>query len=72
MGKWKIYSANFIIEHIWRHFCLVIWGPETKLNTQNFEIQVPKGTHFVKGFEILSRNSFNGSKMVLSCSEGRF
>jgi hypothetical protein len=47
-------------------------GSETKLYTQNFEIQVPKGTPFVKGFEILSKNSFNGSKMVLSCSEGRF
>jgi hypothetical protein len=40
--------------------------------TQKFEFQVPKGTPFVKGFKILSRNSFNGSKMVLSCSEGRF
>jgi hypothetical protein len=30
----------------------ISWGPETKLNTQNFEIQVPKGTPFVKGFEI--------------------
>jgi hypothetical protein len=49
-----------------------MWGPETKLNTQNFEIQVLKGTLFVKGFEILSINSFNGSKMVLSCSVGRF
>jgi hypothetical protein len=72
MGKWKNYQANFIIEQIWRHFCLEIWGPETKLYTQNFEIQVSKGTPFVKGSEILSRNSFNGSKMVLSCSEGRF
>jgi hypothetical protein len=43
-----------------------------KLYTQNFEIQVPKGTPFVKGFEILSRNRFHGSKMVLLCSEGRF
>jgi hypothetical protein len=24
-------------------FCWVIWGPKTKLITQNFEIQVPKG-----------------------------
>jgi hypothetical protein len=67
MEKWKIYVANFIIEQIWRHFCLVICGPETKLYTQNFEIQVPKGTPFIKGFEILSRNSFYGSKIVLSC-----
>jgi hypothetical protein len=71
MGKWKIYEANIIIEQIWRHFCVVIWGPETKLYIQNFEIQVPKGTPFVKGFEILSRNIFHGSKMVLSCSEGK-
>jgi hypothetical protein len=51
MEKWKMYWANFIIEQIWRHFCLVIWGPEKKkLYSQNFEIQVPKGTPFCKGF----------------------
>jgi hypothetical protein len=50
MGKWKIYLANFIIEQIWRPFCLVTWGPETKPNTQNFEIQVHKGTPLVKVF----------------------
>jgi hypothetical protein len=52
---------------------LVILGPETKLYTQNFQkIQVPKGTPLAKGFEILSRNSFHGLKMVLSGSEGGF
>jgi hypothetical protein len=50
MGKWKIYWANFIIEQIWRRFSEVIWGPETKLYTQNFEFQVPKGTPLVKVF----------------------
>jgi hypothetical protein len=40
--------------------------PETKQNTQNFEIQVPKGTPLVKVLEILSRNGFHGVKMVLS------
>jgi hypothetical protein len=53
MGKWKIYYANFIQEQIGRHFCSVILDPEIKPYTQNFEIQVPKGTPFVKGFEIL-------------------
>jgi hypothetical protein len=43
---------------------LVIWCPETKQNPQNFEIQVPKGTPLVKSFEILSRNSFHGLKIV--------
>jgi hypothetical protein len=37
----------------------VIWGPKTKLNTQNFEIQVPKGTPFVKGFEIFVKEQFS-------------
>jgi hypothetical protein len=59
MGKWKIYQANFIIEQIWRRFCLVTWDPETKLNTQNFEIQVPKGTPFVKGFEIFVKGQIS-------------
>jgi hypothetical protein len=59
MGKWKIYWANSIIEQIWRHFCLVIWSPETKLNAQNFEFQVPKGTPFVKGFEIFVKEQFS-------------
>jgi hypothetical protein len=43
---------------------------KTKQKTQNFEIQVPKGTLLVKVFKILSRKSFHGLKMVLSCSEG--
>jgi hypothetical protein len=47
-------------------------GSKKKLYAQNFQIQVPKGTPFVKGFEIFSKNSFNSSKLVLSCSEGRF
>jgi hypothetical protein len=47
-------------------------GSETKLYTQNFEIQVSKGTPIAKGFEILSKNSFHGSKTVLSGSEGGF
>jgi hypothetical protein len=47
-----------MIEQIWRHFCLVIWGPETKLNTQKFEVQVLKGTRLVKGFEIFVKEQF--------------
>jgi hypothetical protein len=42
---------------------MVTWGPETKLNTQNFEIQVTKGTLLVKVFEILPKNSFHGLKV---------
>jgi hypothetical protein len=34
MGKRKIFSANFIVEQIWRQFWSVIWGSETKLDTQ--------------------------------------
>jgi hypothetical protein len=40
------------------------------LHTQNFKVQVPKGTPLVNVFEILSRNGFHGLKMVLSCPEG--
>jgi hypothetical protein len=38
---------------------LVIWDPETKLNTQNFEIQVPQGTPLVKGVEIFVKEQFS-------------
>jgi hypothetical protein len=44
MGNWKIFSANFIVEQIWWHFCLVFWGPEAKLHAESFEIRSPKGT----------------------------
>jgi hypothetical protein len=46
-----------------RFLCIISWCSETKQNTQNFEIQVPKGTPPVKVFEILV--------LVLSCLEGR-
>jgi hypothetical protein len=65
-GKMKILFSEFQPR---RHFCLVSWCPETKQNTQNFEIQVPKGILLVKVFEISSRNGFRGLKMVLSCSK---
>jgi hypothetical protein len=43
MRKWKFCSANFIVELIWRRHCWVIWGPKTKLQTQNFEMCKFKG-----------------------------
>jgi hypothetical protein len=58
MGKWKYCSANVIIELIWRHHYWVIWGPKTKLQTQNFEIRKFKGflqiPNFKRFFEFLS------------------
>jgi hypothetical protein len=36
-----------------------LFSPETKLNTQNFEIQVSKGNPFVKGFEIFVKEQFS-------------
>jgi hypothetical protein len=57
-------TQNFILEQIWRHFCIDSWCPETKQNTQNFEIQVLKGTPIVQVFEILSRNGFHGVQKV--------
>jgi hypothetical protein len=35
------------------------------LHTQNFEVQVPKGTPLVKVFEILSRNGFNENGSIV-------
>jgi hypothetical protein len=34
-------------------------GPETKLNTHNFEIQVPNGNPFAKGFEIFIKGQIS-------------
>jgi hypothetical protein len=36
----KVFLANFILELIWQHFCLVIRGLETKLNTQIWEFEI--------------------------------
>jgi hypothetical protein len=58
MGKWKFCYANFIIEQIWRHFCLVIWGAIIELNTQNFEIKVPKGIFFLDFVKDRPANGF--------------
>jgi hypothetical protein len=44
------------------HRTEVIWGPETKLNTQNFEIQVPKGTPLVKGLRFCQGTVFMARK----------
>jgi hypothetical protein len=40
------------------------------LHTQNFEVQVSKGTPLVKVFGNFPRNGFHGLKMVSSCSKG--
>jgi hypothetical protein len=66
----KILLSEFHPRTILTDFSLVSWCLKTKQNTQNFEIQVPKGTPLVKVFEILSRNGFHVLKMVLSCSKG--
>jgi hypothetical protein len=42
MGNLRVCWANLIVEQIWGHFSLVIWGPETELQTQNYEIWGPK------------------------------
>jgi hypothetical protein len=43
-GKMKIFLCEFYPRTNLTAFCLVSWYPETKQNTQNFEIQVPEGT----------------------------
>jgi hypothetical protein len=45
MGKLKFYSTNFVIRGNFRNLG-VIWGPETKLRTQNFEISSLKDTSY--------------------------
>jgi hypothetical protein len=68
--KMKIFLGEFHPRTNLMALFLVSWCPETKQNTQNINIQVPKGTPLVKVFEILLRNGFHGLKMVLLCSEG--
>jgi hypothetical protein len=67
-SEWE--NENFLLSEFRPRTNLTALLSRNKKNTQNFEIQVPKGTHLVKVFEILSRNGFHGLKMVTSCSEG--
>jgi hypothetical protein len=48
--KREVCSANSIIEEIWRHYCLFIYGQGARLRNQNFKISKIEGYFSYKKF----------------------